>query len=144
MCTIPSSPLLIVVGSGPGIGVSTACLFAQRRYARVALFSRDSTRLQEDRQRVLRAAKQRGKQVEVKTWSVDIEDRRSLERTLKETESFGKVECVFFNAAWVRESEFLSFPVEEIERDFRVRAAQRLLAPWSGRRLLKSYCRRQT
>ncbi len=53
--------VLVVIGSGPGIGVATASLFAQKRSGKIALLARNASRLQEDKSSVLDAARQAGK-----------------------------------------------------------------------------------
>jgi short-subunit dehydrogenase len=110
---------LVVVGSGPGIGSSTAALFAARKFNKVALISRSSTRLQDDRQTVL-ASLPTARKVEVKTWRVDITETQKFETVLREIELFGDVSCVLFNAARVEPSILLEFAEEEIVKDFMV------------------------
>ncbi|KAE9378631.1 putative NADP(+)-dependent dehydrogenase [Stipitochalara longipes BDJ] len=114
-----SSDGLLVIGSGPGIGVTTASLFAQKKFTKIALIARDNSRLTKDRETILQAAKSAGKTVEVQTWSVDITNSTSFKAVLKETEKFATFSCVFFNAARVEPSDLLSFPEEEILKDFK-------------------------
>jgi NAD(P)-dependent dehydrogenase (short-subunit alcohol dehydrogenase family) len=114
--------LLLLLGSGPGIGVSVASRFARSHFSAVALVARNGEQLSKDRATVLAAASEAGRAVEVRTWQADISDLSLLEKTLKEVEEFGSVECVYFNAARVAPSPLLEFPDEEIEADFRVRS----------------------
>jgi short-subunit dehydrogenase len=51
---------LVVLGSGPGIGVGVACNFAVRGFTHVALVSRDQDRLKKDQDTVLDAIQERG------------------------------------------------------------------------------------
>ncbi|KAH8805323.1 hypothetical protein F5884DRAFT_444510 [Xylogone sp. PMI_703] len=109
----------VVIGSGPGIGVLTASLFAARKFDKIALISRNATRLSEDRNKVIASASAAGRKVEVKTWSVDITDTDKYRAVLKEVEKFGKVSCVQFNAARVNLSALLEFDQNEILYDFK-------------------------
>jgi short-subunit dehydrogenase len=115
-----SSSGLLVIGSGPGIGVTTASLFAQKKFTKIALISRDKTRLSVDRETILQAAKSAGKIVEIQTWSVDIANSSAFAEILKDTEGFATFTCVLFNAARVEPSALLTFPEEEILKDFKV------------------------
>jgi short-subunit dehydrogenase len=109
---------LLVVGSGPGIGVSTASLFAQKKFDKVALISRDKIRLAQDRDTILQFVKAANRKVEIEIWSVDITDTTAFKAVLKETEKFANFSCVHFNAARVEPSDLLTFPEEEIVKDF--------------------------
>lgn len=111
---------LLVIGSGPGIGVTTASLFAQKTFSKVALISRDKTRLSKDRDTILKAANAAHKTVEIEVWSVDITNTNAFTAVLKETEKFATFSCVLFNAARVEPSNLLTFPEEEILKDFKV------------------------
>jgi len=111
---------LVVLGSGPGIGVQVACTFSVRGFTHVALVSRDKDRLQKDYDQVLDAVQERGYSCQVKTWVCDISDLDALKSTLKKIEEFGTLECVLFNAARVAGKPPLDENVEDIERDFRV------------------------
>jgi short-subunit dehydrogenase len=113
------SPTLVVVGSGAGIGSSTAALFTAKKFNKVALISRSSTRLQNDRQTILDSLPT-ARKVEVKTWSVDIAETQKFETVLREIQLFGDVSCVIFNAARVEPSELFDFAEEEIVKDFMV------------------------
>ena len=110
-------PVLVVLGSGPGIGVSTAKLFAQKHFSKIALVSRNAERLDKERTEVVQAA---GRTVEVDTFATDLGDLSQLRQTLSKIEKLGPIGCVFFNAARIRPSEILATTVEEIEEDFRV------------------------
>ena len=111
---------LLLLGSGPGIGVSVASAFAVRGFTHIALVSRHESRLKEDRDRVLDAIQERGYSCQVKTWVCDIADLAALKGLLAEVETFGSLECVLFNAARVAGKPPGEEAVEEIERDFRV------------------------
>lgn len=111
---------LLILGSGPGIGVAIASNFSVRGFTHIALVSRDSTRLAKDQDTVLDAIQERGYSCQVKTWTCDLADFAALERVLGEVEGFGEVEVVVFNAARVAGKGPLEEGVESIEGDFRV------------------------
>jgi short-subunit dehydrogenase len=115
-----SSNALLVIGSGPGIGISTASLFAQKKFSKVALISRDKARLSQDRDTILQSLQSTNRKVEIKTWNVDITNTTAFKAVLKETEKFATFSCVLFNAARVEPSELLTFPEEELVKDFMV------------------------
>ncbi|SMR61852.1 unnamed protein product [Zymoseptoria tritici ST99CH_1A5] len=111
---------LLVLGSGPGIGVGVASTFAVRGFTHIALVSRNGDRLKEDQGKVLDAIQERGYSCQVKTWTCDLTDFEALGKTLKEVEGFGTLECVLFNAARVAGKPPLEEDVEAIEKDFRL------------------------
>jgi NAD(P)-dependent dehydrogenase (short-subunit alcohol dehydrogenase family) len=112
---------LVVIGSGPGIGVSTASLFALKKFSKVALISRDKKRLEQDRETVLSfLASRTDKKVDVKIWSTDVIDSASYKKVLEEVEKFGEITCVVFNPARVEPSELFTFDQNEIVKDFMV------------------------
>lgn len=114
------SSTLVVIGSGPQIGTSTATLFAARKFNKVALLSRNSIRIQQDRKTILDSLSN-GRNIEVKTWSIDITDTKKFEAVLREVEAMGDISCVLFNAARVKPSEMFEFLEEDIVEDFMVR-----------------------
>lgn len=112
---------LLVLGSGPGIGIAVAKVFSVRGFTHVALVSRNKERLAQDEDEVLDAIQERGYSCRVKTWACDIADLKQLGSTLKDIESFGSLECVLFNPARVSGQPPLEESTEAIEADFRVR-----------------------
>jgi hypothetical protein len=44
-----TSPVLVVIGSGPGNGLSAASVFASRKFDKIALIARDSARLAKEK-----------------------------------------------------------------------------------------------
>lgn len=115
-----SEPLYVVIGSGPGIGRSTAALFASKGFGRVCLLARSQAKLDDDEKAVKAAAKAAGKEVKVTTHSIDITNLSALKQELRALEDEGHLECVHFNAARVEPSKLLEAPVEDIEQDFAV------------------------
>lgn len=109
---------LVVIGSGPGIGLSVASIFAAKGFSRIFLISRNASRLEDDKAGIIAAS---GKNdIRVDTVAADISDQQSLAKALQRIdEEKYVIECVFFNAARVEPSELLKFPVEEIELDFK-------------------------
>lgn len=111
---------LLLLGSGPGIGISIASNFSVRGFTHIALVSRNAERLKQDQDTVLDAIQERGYSCQVKTWTCDLGDFGALERVLGEVEGWGSLEVVVFNAARVAGRRPLEEGVEEIEADFRV------------------------
>ena len=112
---------LVVLGSGPGIGVAVACNFSVRGFTHIALVSRDAERLKKDKDLVLDAIQERGYSCQVKAWSCDLTKFDELKKTLDEVQGYGSLECVLFNAARVAGKPPLDEDIENIEQDFRVR-----------------------
>ncbi|KAJ2988777.1 hypothetical protein NUW58_g3797 [Xylaria curta] len=110
---------LVLIGVGPGIGRSVARLFASKRYRNVTLIARRPEQLKIEQVEVEAAV---GLQlVKVKTYTVDIADSGALTNALVDAEAtFGKPECVYYNAARVIPSKLLSHDVREIEYDFKL------------------------
>lgn len=111
---------LVVLGSGPGIGVAVAQAFSVRGFTHIALVSRNAERLKEDQDKVLDSIQERGYSCQVKTWACDISDLNPLKKTLGEIGGYGELECVLFNAARVAGKPPLEEDVSAIEQDFRV------------------------
>lgn len=111
---------LVVLGSGPGIGVSVANTFSVRGFTHVALVARNKERLDQDWDAVLTAIQERGYTCQVKRWACDIGDSEALQKVLEEIQGFGSLECVFFNAARVGGKPPLEEERGQIEIDFKV------------------------
>ncbi|KAI0799210.1 NAD(P)-binding protein [Xylaria sp. FL0064] len=128
---------LVLIGVGPGIGRSVACLFASKRYNNVTLIARRAEQLMTEQARLEAAA--RPKSVNVKTYAVDVADSGALVNALVDAETtLGKPECVYFNAARVIPSHLLSHDVKEIEYDFKLTvSALYVTAQWAMPSLLE-------
>ncbi|KAM0144699.1 hypothetical protein ACHAP3_000731 [Botrytis cinerea] len=113
-----SAPTLVVIGSGPGIALAFTKLFAQRKFSKIALLSRSSMRLEDDKKAILESVP--GKELDIKCWGVDIAKKDIFEKVLAEVSDFGDVSCVLFNAARVVTSEISKFPGDEIITDFTI------------------------
>ncbi|EMR89688.1 putative short-chain alcohol protein [Botrytis cinerea BcDW1] len=111
-----SAPTLVVIGSGPGIALAFTKLFAQRKLSKIALLSRSSMRLEDDKKAILESVP--GMELDIKCWGVDIAKKDIFEKVLAEVSHFGDVSCVLFNAAKVVTSEISKFPGDEIITDF--------------------------
>lgn len=117
---------LILIGVGPGIGRSIACLFASKRYNKVTLIARRAEQLKIEEAAVQTAAV--GNRVEVKSYAVDVVDTKALSAALVESQAlFGQPECVYYNAARVGPSELLKYDVTDIENEFKVCPSMALL-----------------
>lgn len=109
--------LLVIVGTGPGIGLSTATLFASKGF-NIALLSRNPDRLDEEVRKVDAAGQ--GK-VKVVSFPVDVSDHVALKRTLEEVEQYmGKPEVVVFNAARIAKTIIGETREEDMTADFKV------------------------
>ncbi|KJZ75071.1 hypothetical protein HIM_05557 [Hirsutella minnesotensis 3608] len=126
---------LIVVGSGPGIGVHVASLFASRRFAKVALIARDAKRLADDRAAVEAAAPI----ARVKTYEADITDLHRLRDVMDQIDrELGTVECIFFNAARVRPSKLLEAGEDEMLYDYQITCTSlHVVAKWAMPQLIQ-------
>ncbi|CBF80261.1 predicted protein [Aspergillus nidulans FGSC A4] len=89
---MPTSRTLLVLGSGPGIGVAVASRFAQEHFDCVAIFARTGSQLQLDQDAIHTAVQKVRREVVVKAWQVDI--------------------------TRVGGSNFFDFPTEEMKSDF--------------------------
>jgi short-subunit dehydrogenase len=114
---MPTNKLLVLIGSGPGVGVTTASLYASKNF-NVALISRDAGRLKDDAQKVQSSAKG---EVDIKTFAVDVADDKAFLKTLQSVhQTMGLPEVVIFNAARVGPSSFGEFTPEELVQDYRI------------------------
>lgn len=120
--TMPSSHgTLLVIGSGPGIGVHVAKIFAERGFKKVILASRDEERLAKEVEDVKSAGG--GDGVEVVATTIDLASKENVDAALGEVEKYlgnGKLEAVLFNAARIGPSKLFEFTGEEVERDLQV------------------------
>jgi NAD(P)-dependent dehydrogenase (short-subunit alcohol dehydrogenase family) len=115
--------LIVVLGSGPGIGVGVASHFASKTFDRVALISRNAERLAEDAKTVReQAGKEAGRrELTVKVYAVDVADVLALEKTLRQVvHDLGPPEVVVYNAARLRKSKFGEEAARGLTEDFQV------------------------
>nr|POF08144.1 putative oxidoreductase [Quercus suber] len=114
---------LVVFGSGPGVGVGTATLFAERGFAKVVLMSRNAKRLAQDAIAVRAAAAAAHIATEVYEIPVDAADLAQVDASLRQVdESLGgtPLHCVLFNAARTGKSKFFDFSPESLENDLKI------------------------
>jgi NAD(P)-dependent dehydrogenase (short-subunit alcohol dehydrogenase family) len=110
--------LLIMLGSGPGIGVGVSSLFASRTFNKIALLSRNAERLQVDAESVKKVA---APNTEIKTYSVDLADTKAIEKALAEVEKdLGIPEVVVYNASHLTGSKLFKYGEDEVEVDLKV------------------------
>jgi short-subunit dehydrogenase len=108
---------ILVLGSGPGIGVGVASYFAEKGFSTIALLSRNASRLQEDAATVLKTAPS----AEVKTYTADLADWAGLQSVLSNIEmENGVPEVVVYNASHLTTSKLGEYSEAEIEEDLRV------------------------
>ena len=112
--------MFVLIGSGPGIGSTTAALFAAKKFDKIVLISRNAERLDNEKKTVIEQAKQAGRDVQVKTYAVDIADPKALHEALSEVQKFGQIEVLLFNAARVQPSPMFETSSETIMTDFKV------------------------
>lgn len=120
------SGTLLVIGSGPGIGRTTAFLFAERGFNHVILLSRDSKRLAVDAETVEKAAGSGNGKVRVDTLELDLAgNKESVNGVLEKVDGLLKeggreLEVVLYNGARVGPSVLMEWGVEGLEEDLRV------------------------
>ncbi|ETI24332.1 hypothetical protein G647_03701 [Cladophialophora carrionii CBS 160.54] len=108
--------LIVILGSGPGIGVATGALFASKGFD-VALLSRNAQRLDQDVARVRKA----NPGVKVQAYPVDLGDHNALALVLGKVETeFGPPEVVYYNAARVAPSKIGQTGAYFVLEDFKV------------------------
>ena len=111
--------LLAIIGTGPGIGLATAKLFASKGF-NIALLSRNADRLEEDVKKIGIAGKGKAKVI---SFPVDVSDHIALKKALDEVKThMGQPEVVVFNAARIAPTTIGEASVEEIIQDFKVGA----------------------
>ncbi|KIW92588.1 uncharacterized protein Z519_06435 [Cladophialophora bantiana CBS 173.52] len=109
------SKLIVILGSGPGIGASTGALFASMGFD-VALLSRNVERLGQDVIRVQTA----NPRVRVKAYPVDVGDHNALALALAQVRAdLGPPEVVYFNAARVAPSKIGGTSPDLVLEDFK-------------------------
>ncbi|KAI6863144.1 hypothetical protein KC343_g4806 [Hortaea werneckii] len=135
--------VLVVLGSGPGIGSATAIEFAATgSFSKIVMVSRKEARLRSESEAVREAATSN---VEVISISCDLSDLSALKKALKEVESLGPLGGIFFNAARIHIVDPLTALVDELEEDFRTtNLALYVTAQWGIPLLLQSHFSKPT
>jgi len=107
---------LVLLGSGPGIGVATSSHFASHGFNTIILLSRTASRLRDDAKSVRAAAPK----CTISTFDVDVTDGVALRRVLAQIEmEFGPPEVVVYNASRLKRSPFEEYKEEEVLEDLR-------------------------
>ncbi|KAF2437098.1 NAD(P)-binding protein [Tothia fuscella] len=132
-----SDRLIIILGSGPGIGVGVASHFASKGFNKIALLSRNADRLKEDAMRVESTEGVKG--ITVKTYTVDLAESGSLVGVLDEVEKeLGVPEVVVYNASLLGGSKFFEVEEEEVQKSLQISALSLYTtAKWAIPRLTK-------
>lgn len=129
---------LLVVGSGPGIGVNVAMVFAEQGFNKIVLMSRNSERLENEVTEVKNAAPN----VEVVASTIDLASKKSVTQGLEQAEKHlqsVKLECVLFNAARIGPSSLMDFTPEEVENDMHISVISlHMLAQWAIPQLVET------
>ena len=115
---------LLVIGSGPGIGVHVAVEFAKHDFSNIILISRQDENLQRDKNQVIGTLKR--SDLTVTTHQIDITDEASLKAILSKVTASSRIDCVLFNAARVDQSSFFEFSTAEIRQDFEVSTLEKI------------------
>jgi NAD(P)-dependent dehydrogenase (short-subunit alcohol dehydrogenase family) len=112
---------IVMLGSGPGIGVSVASHFAAQGFQKIALVSRNESRLEgEDKAAVLKAAPN----AEVKTYAFDLSKYAELPELLSKIEKdSGVPEVIVFNAAHLTKSPVGEYTADEVAFDLQVQSS---------------------
>ncbi len=113
-----SSPVLVVLGAGPGLGAGVARRFGRAGYA-VVLVSHDADQL------VGIADDLRGAGVDASTLRLDLTDSGALRDAVAALE---RIDVLHFNPSAFRQRDVLHLDVEELVSDLRVGVAPLLPA----------------
>jgi len=109
-------PTLLLLGSGPGIGVNSVALLS-KHFPSIALVSRSAARLENDRHTILSTATT---PLDIRTWAVDLSSTSAFKVVLDEIAEWGRVTTVLFNAAAVVDTKFFEVEEDVIRKHFEV------------------------
>ena len=109
---------ILILGSGPGIGVGVAAHFASKGFTHVALVARNAQRLEnEDAASVREAAPK----TVVKTYAADLSDYEGVPKLLEKiVADAGIPEVVVYNASHLTKGEVGVYEANDVEVDLRV------------------------
>jgi NAD(P)-dependent dehydrogenase (short-subunit alcohol dehydrogenase family) len=107
------SPVLVVLGAGPGLGASVARRFARDGY-RVVLVSNEPPQLEEVAETL------RAEGLDVSTLVLDLTDEEAVRRAMGELE---RIDVLHFNPSAFRQKDPLHLTVDELFADLRVGVA---------------------
>jgi NAD(P)-dependent dehydrogenase (short-subunit alcohol dehydrogenase family) len=122
-----SSPLIVVVGAGPGLGASVARRYAREGYGAV-LLSRDAEELEQ----LGRSLASDG--VAAAWTALDVTDDTSLHRAVTEAgERAGRIDVLHFNPSAFRHKDPLALSPDELLEDVRLGVGALLVAVQAAR-----------
>lgn len=122
-----SSPQIVVVGAGPGLGASVARRYAREGYG-VALLSRDADELE----RLGRSLASDG--VAAAWTALDVTDDTGLHRAVSEAgERTGRIDVLHFNPSTFRHKDPLALSPDELLEDVRLGVGALLVAVQAAR-----------
>ena len=122
-----SSPVIVVVGAGPGLGASVARRYGREGYG-VALLSRDA----EELERLGRALASEG--VDARWTVLDVTDDAALRRAVTEAgERSGRIDVLHFNPSAFRHKDPLALSPDELLEDVRLGVGALLVAVQAAR-----------
>ncbi|WP_040775190.1 SDR family NAD(P)-dependent oxidoreductase [Nocardia pneumoniae] len=125
-----TAPVFLVLGAGPGIGLSVARLFADDGFATVLAcrFPQEAEPL---------AEQLRGQGFDAEGVGVDLTDPADVARVVTEAgERHGRIDVLHFNPSVFRQADPLQLSVPELIADFTVGAAALLPAVHAARPFL--------
>lgn len=114
-------PTVIIIGTGPGLGIALAETFGKNGFA-VALLARSESNLSAFAQTLQQ------QDITVSTHAVDISDFSSLRKTLRAIAQKNTVEVVIYNAVKKQFNSPLQLEVEEMVDAYRIDVAAALLS----------------
>ncbi|MEU1997413.1 SDR family NAD(P)-dependent oxidoreductase [Nocardia gamkensis] len=125
-----TAPVLLVLGAGPGVGLSVAGLFAADGFTTVL-----ACRLPEEAEPLVARLREQGFHAEGA--GVDLRDPADVGRVVAEVgERYGRIDVLHFNPSIFREADPLQLSVAALIEDFTVGAAALLPAVQAARPFL--------
>ena len=122
-----SSPVIVVVGAGPGLGASVARRYAREGYV-VVLLSRDAEELEE------LGTTLRSDGIDARWKALDVTDDAALHRAVTEVgERQGQIDVVHFNPSAFRHKDPLALSPDELLEDVRLGVGALLVAVQAAR-----------
>lgn len=125
-----SSPVMVVVGAGPGLGASVARRYGREGYD-VVLLSRDAEELGQ------LGAALAADGIEARWTALDVTDDAALRRAVTEAgERSGRIDVLHFNPSAFRHKDPLALSPDELLEDVRVGVGALLVAVQAARRFM--------
>lgn len=112
-----SEKVILIIGAGPGIGLSTARKFGEKGF-KVALIARRLQLLQQYEAELNREG------IEAKGFSGDVSSPESLNAAINSViKTYGKVDVLLYNAAILKSGKPTDLTAEDLIYDFKVNVA---------------------